>query len=130
MCTCVCLRARVSGQEVVVAGLRSVAGKNGNYAVAVTTAGHSAGFGFPDTLHPETASHHPSIHPSIPAASVSLAILQLIIVLIHLTLIPFLPLHAFLCPSLSLSLFHPPHIPQHPNTQIHAQWHLYKMLPY
>lgn len=37
-----CLRARVCGQEVVVAGLRSVAGKNGNYAVAVTTAGHGA----------------------------------------------------------------------------------------
>lgn len=37
-----CVRARVCGQEVVVAGLRSVAGKNGNYAVAVTTAGHIA----------------------------------------------------------------------------------------
>lgn len=60
---CVCLRARVCGQEVVVAGLRSVAGKNGNYAVAVTTTGHSAGFGFPDTLQPETASHHHSIWP-------------------------------------------------------------------
>lgn len=127
---CVCLRARVCGQEVVVAGLRSVAGKNGNYAVAVTTAGHSAGFGFPDTLQPETASHHHSIRPSIPAASVSLIILQRIIMLIHLTFVPVPPLYAILCLSLSLSLFHPPHIPQHPNTPLHAQWHLYKMLPY
>lgn len=46
----VCLRAPVCGQEVVVAGLRSVAEKNGNYAVAVTTAGPSASCGFPDTL--------------------------------------------------------------------------------
>ncbi|KAG7227460.1 hypothetical protein INR49_005274 [Caranx melampygus] len=60
-------------QEVVVAGLRSVAGKNGNYAVSVTPAGHSAGFGFPDTLQPKTTSHHHSIHPSIPPASVPLS---------------------------------------------------------
>lgn len=46
----VCVHVPVCGQEVVVAGLRSVAGKNGNYAVAVTTAGHSAAFGFPDIL--------------------------------------------------------------------------------
>lgn len=70
VCAYVYLRARECGQEVVVAGLWSVAGKNGNYAVAVTTAGHNAGFGFPDTLHPETASHHHCIHPSIPAASI------------------------------------------------------------
>lgn len=36
----VCFSARVCGQEVVKAGLRSVAEKNGNYAVAGTTAGH------------------------------------------------------------------------------------------
>lgn len=53
-CVCVYVRlcALVCGQEVVMAGLRSVAGKNGNYAVAVTTAGHSEGFRFPDTLQP------------------------------------------------------------------------------
>lgn len=50
MHVCVCLCALACGQEVVVAGLRSVAGKNGNYAVAVTTAGRNIGFGFPDTL--------------------------------------------------------------------------------
>lgn len=35
----VCFSARKFGQEVVEAGLRSVAEKNGNYAVAETTAG-------------------------------------------------------------------------------------------
>ena len=59
LCACAC------GQEVVMAGLRSVAEKNGSYAVAVTTAGRSADFGFPDTLLPETAFHHHSSHPSI-----------------------------------------------------------------
>jgi len=48
------MNAHVCGQEVVVADLRSVAGKNGNYAVAETTAGQSESFGFPDTLLPET----------------------------------------------------------------------------
>lgn len=52
VCTYVRLHALVCGQEVVMAGLRSVAGKNGSYAVAVTTAGHIAGFRFPDTLQP------------------------------------------------------------------------------
>lgn len=73
----VCLSARVwtgSGD----AGLRSVAGKNGNYAVAETTAGHSTSLRFPDTLQPETASHHHSIHPSVhvPGAFVSLIIIH------------------------------------------------------
>lgn len=40
VCLCLCVQARVCGQEVVVAGLRSVAGKNGKHAVAVTPAGH------------------------------------------------------------------------------------------
>lgn len=64
------MNANVCGQEVVVPGLRSVAGKNGNYAVAETAAGHSTRFEFPDTLQPETTSHHYGFHPSIPAASI------------------------------------------------------------
>lgn len=105
--------AHLCGQEVVVAGLRSVAGKNGNYAVALTTAGHSAGFGFPDTLQPETASHHHSIHSSVPALH-HFTISQLIVISVSTTLIPIHPWYAFRC--LSPSLFHSSHIQQHTNT--------------
>lgn len=80
MCLYICVRAGICGQEVVVAGLRSVAGKNGSYAVAQTTAGHSSSFWFPDTLQPETASHHHSFHPPIPGAFVPSIILKVMII--------------------------------------------------
>lgn len=65
------VNARVSGQEVVVTGLRSVAGKNGNYAAAGTVAGHSTSSGFPDMLQPQTTSLHHSFHSSLPGAAVN-----------------------------------------------------------
>lgn len=68
------VNAHECGQEVVVAGLSLVAGKNGNYAVAEKAAGHSTSFGFWNTAQPETTSHHYAFHPCIPAVSVSVFI--------------------------------------------------------
>lgn len=103
MCVSICVNAHVSGQEVVVAGLRSVVGKNGNYAAAETTAGHSTSFGFPDTLQPQTTSHHYPFNPSIPGECALLILLQ------QFSVALFLP---FLCSFTSPhSPFHPCHIP-------------------